>query len=80
VGFKLDRINPVSNLKNLFSLRAAARLAKSLIPASILAVFACSASAAVDPAAVFDRAAGAAGRGCLRAAAGRRLAALRLVG
>jgi flagellar biosynthetic protein FlhB len=40
VGFKLDRINPVSNLKNLFSLRAAARLAKSLIPASFLAVFA----------------------------------------
>jgi flagellar biosynthetic protein FlhB len=39
VGFKLDRINPISNLKNLFSLRAAARLAKSLIPASILAVF-----------------------------------------
>ncbi len=40
VGFKPDRINPVSNLKNLFSLRAAARLGKSLIPASLLAVFA----------------------------------------
>ncbi len=40
VGFKLDRINPVSNIKNLFSLRAAARLAKSLIPACVLAVFA----------------------------------------
>jgi flagellar biosynthetic protein FlhB len=40
VGFKLDRINPISNIKNLFSLRAAARLAKSLIPAAILAVFA----------------------------------------
>jgi flagellar biosynthetic protein FlhB len=40
VGFKLDRINPASNIKNLFSLRAAARLAKSLIPAAILAVFA----------------------------------------
>jgi flagellar biosynthetic protein FlhB len=40
VGFKLDRINPVSNMKNLFSLRAASRLAKSLIPASLLAVFA----------------------------------------
>ena len=39
-AFKLDRINPVSNVKNLFSLRAAARLARSLIPASILAVFA----------------------------------------
>jgi flagellar biosynthetic protein FlhB len=40
IGFKLDRVNPVSNIKNLFSLRAAARLAKSLIPASMLAVFA----------------------------------------
>jgi flagellar biosynthetic protein FlhB len=40
VGFKPDRINPVSNIKNLFSLRAAARLAKSLIPAAILAVLA----------------------------------------
>jgi len=36
----MDRINPVSNIKNLFSLRAAARLAKSLVPAAILAVFA----------------------------------------
>jgi flagellar biosynthetic protein FlhB len=40
VSFKPDRINPVSNLKNLFSLRAAARLGKSLIPASLLAAFA----------------------------------------
>jgi flagellar biosynthetic protein FlhB len=40
VGFKLDRINPISNIKNLFSLRSAARLGKSLIPASMLAVFA----------------------------------------
>jgi flagellar biosynthetic protein FlhB len=40
IGFKFDRINPVSNIKNLFSLRAAARLAKSLLPASLLAVFA----------------------------------------
>lgn len=40
IGFKPDRINPVSNLRNLFSLRAAARLSKSLIPASFLAVFA----------------------------------------
>ncbi|MGD0830659.1 MAG: EscU/YscU/HrcU family type III secretion system export apparatus switch protein [Terracidiphilus sp.] len=40
IGFKLDRINPVSNVKNLFSLRAAARLAKSLIPAAVLGVFA----------------------------------------
>ena len=40
IGFKLDRINPVTNAKNLFSLRAAARLAKSLLPAGLLAVFA----------------------------------------
>jgi flagellar biosynthetic protein FlhB len=40
IGFKPDHINPISNIKNLFSLRAAARLAKSLIPASMLAVFA----------------------------------------
>ncbi len=40
IGFKVDRINPVSNLQNLFSLRAAARLGKSLLPAAILAVFA----------------------------------------
>ncbi|HWG19022.1 MAG TPA: EscU/YscU/HrcU family type III secretion system export apparatus switch protein [Terracidiphilus sp.] len=40
VGFKLDRISPLSNAKNLFSLRAAARLGKSLIPAALLALFA----------------------------------------
>jgi len=40
VGWKLERINPAANLKNLFSLRAAARLGKSLLPASLLAVFA----------------------------------------
>lgn len=40
VGLRLDRINPASNIKNLFSLRAAARLGKSLIPAALLAVFA----------------------------------------
>ncbi|MGA2216930.1 MAG: EscU/YscU/HrcU family type III secretion system export apparatus switch protein [Terracidiphilus sp.] len=40
IGFKPDRINPVSNIKNLFSLRAAARLGKSLVPAGFLAVFA----------------------------------------
>jgi len=39
-GFKLSRINPVSNLQNLFSLRAAARLGKSLLPTALLAVFA----------------------------------------
>jgi flagellar biosynthetic protein FlhB len=40
IGFKMDRLNPVSNIKNLFSMRAVARLAKSLIPASFLAVMA----------------------------------------
>jgi flagellar biosynthetic protein FlhB len=40
IGFRLDRVNPLSNAKNLFSLRAAARLAKSLIPAAFLGVFA----------------------------------------
>jgi flagellar biosynthetic protein FlhB len=40
IAFKPDRINPVSNIKNLFSLRAAARLAKSLLPAALLGVFA----------------------------------------
>jgi flagellar biosynthesis protein FlhB len=40
LGFKLERINPAANVKNLFSLRAAARLGKSVIPASFLAVFA----------------------------------------
>jgi flagellar biosynthetic protein FlhB len=40
IGFKPDRINPANNIKNLFSMRAAARLGKSLIPAALLAVFA----------------------------------------
>jgi flagellar biosynthetic protein FlhB len=40
IGFKFDRVNPISNVKNLFSLRAVARMAKSLLPASLLAVFA----------------------------------------
>jgi flagellar biosynthetic protein FlhB len=40
VGFKLGRLNPISNIKNLFSLRSAARLGKSLIPAGMLAIFA----------------------------------------
>ncbi len=40
IAFKLDRVNPLTNAKNLFSLRAAARLGKSLIPAALLGVFA----------------------------------------
>ena len=40
IGFNPGRLNPISNLQGLFSLRAVARLGKSLIPAAILAVFA----------------------------------------
>jgi len=40
IVFRIDRINPLSNVRNLFSLRAAARLGKSLVPASLLGVFA----------------------------------------
>jgi flagellar biosynthetic protein FlhB len=40
IGFKPERINPIANVRNLFSLRAASRLVKSLVPASLLAVFA----------------------------------------
>jgi len=40
MAWKPDRINPITNLKKIFSLRAAARLARSLIPVGILAVFA----------------------------------------
>ena len=40
IGLKLERVNPISNIGNLFSLRAASRLAKSLIPAALLAIFA----------------------------------------
>jgi flagellar biosynthetic protein FlhB len=40
VGFRLDRVNPLSNAKNLFSLRALARLGKSMLPVALLAVFA----------------------------------------
>ncbi len=40
VAFKFERVSPLANAKSLFSMRAAARLAKSLIPAAILAVFA----------------------------------------
>ncbi len=40
LGLKFDRINPVANLSNLFSLRAAARIGKSLIPAGALAFLA----------------------------------------
>lgn len=38
LGWKLDRVSPLANGKNLFSLRALARLGKSLVPTAILAV------------------------------------------
>ena len=37
-GLKFERVNPLSNAKSLFSLRAAGRIGKSLIPAAILAI------------------------------------------
>jgi flagellar biosynthetic protein FlhB len=37
---QLDRIDPLSNAKNVFSIRAASRVGKSLVPAAILAVLA----------------------------------------
>lgn len=40
VGFKFERVNPLANAKNLFSLRALGRIGKSLIPAALLGVFA----------------------------------------
>lgn len=40
LSFKPERINPVSNIQNLFTLRALARIGKSLLPAALLAVFA----------------------------------------
>jgi flagellar biosynthetic protein FlhB len=36
VAWKLERLNPVTNLGNLFSLRSATRLAKSLLPAAVV--------------------------------------------
>lgn len=34
--FNMDRLNPVTNLKNIFSLRASTRMFKSLIPAALV--------------------------------------------
>ncbi len=36
LGFKLERLNPATNLGNLFSLRSATRMAKSLLPAGVV--------------------------------------------
>ena len=39
VGLKFDRLNPLTNLSNLFSLRSAARIFKSLVPAGAMVLF-----------------------------------------
>lgn len=36
LGLKFDRLNPVTNLGNLFSLRSTARVTKSLVPAAVM--------------------------------------------
>jgi flagellar biosynthetic protein FlhB len=38
VGFKLEKLNPVSNLGNIFSLRGLTRIMKSLVPAALMVV------------------------------------------
>jgi flagellar biosynthetic protein FlhB len=40
LSFKPNRLNPISNVQSLFSLRAVSRLGKSLIPAALLSIFA----------------------------------------
>ncbi len=39
VGLKFSKLNPATNLGNLFSLRAATRVVKSLVPAAAMVVF-----------------------------------------
>ena len=39
LAWKLERVSPLANAKNIFSLRALARLGKSLLPVAILGVF-----------------------------------------
>jgi flagellar biosynthetic protein FlhB len=39
IGFKLAKLNPITNLGSLFSLRSAARIVKSLVPAAAMAMF-----------------------------------------
>ena len=38
LGLKLSRLNPVSNLANLFSLKSVTRVVKSLVPAAVMVV------------------------------------------
>ena len=39
IGMKFSKLNPISNLGNLFSLKSATRVVKSLVPASGMVVF-----------------------------------------
>ena len=43
LGFKMERLNPVTNLGNIFSLRSVTRLVKSLLPAAIVIMLGVSA-------------------------------------
>jgi flagellar biosynthesis protein FlhB len=43
LGVKFAKLNPVTNLGNLFSLRSATRMAKSLVPAAVMVVLGCGA-------------------------------------
>jgi flagellar biosynthetic protein FlhB len=43
IGVKLEKLNPATNIANLFSLRGATRLAKSLVPASAMVLLGWSA-------------------------------------
>jgi flagellar biosynthetic protein FlhB len=38
LGFKLERLNPVTNLGNIFSMRSVTRMVKSLLPAAVVIV------------------------------------------
>jgi flagellar biosynthetic protein FlhB len=39
ISFKLSRLNPITNLGNLFSLRSLARVLKSMVPAGVMVLF-----------------------------------------
>lgn len=43
IGFNLGKLNPGANLKNIFSLRGATRVVKSLVPAAVMVAFGWSA-------------------------------------
>jgi flagellar biosynthetic protein FlhB len=36
---KLDRLNPITNISNIFSLRSSTRVVKSLVPAAVMVIF-----------------------------------------